>query len=155
MQVLLDIPLFMSHHREKMIEAVCLQANKLYRLWIARNPDFEKNGRVHIIGHSVCRTRILSISELTFSSALLWLPIFCRTSPRKCPACPSCQNKSLRRFGIDFSSIRPTSSCADRLSVSSCTLIRLKSCREKVEKERCILRRTRHLIVPANSAAWR
>ena len=38
-----------------MIEAVCLQANKLYRLWIARNPDFEKNGRVHIIGHSVSR----------------------------------------------------------------------------------------------------
>lgn len=43
----------MSPHRQKMIEAVCLQANKLYRLWIARNPDFEKNGRVHIIGHSV------------------------------------------------------------------------------------------------------
>ncbi|RXK37136.1 hypothetical protein M231_05587 [Tremella mesenterica] len=51
--VLLDIPLFMSHHRSKMIEAVCLQANRLYRLWIARNPDFEKNGRVHIIGHSL------------------------------------------------------------------------------------------------------
>lgn len=52
--VLLDIPLFMSHHRQKMIEAVCIQANRLYRLWMARNPDFEKNGgRVHIIGHSV------------------------------------------------------------------------------------------------------
>ncbi|KAK8843436.1 hypothetical protein IAR55_007093 [Kwoniella newhampshirensis] len=51
--VLLDIPLFMSHHRQKMIEAVCLQANRLYRLWIARNPDFEQNGRVHIIGHSL------------------------------------------------------------------------------------------------------
>ena len=36
-----------------MIEAVCLQANKLYRLWIARNPDFEAHGRVHIIGHSL------------------------------------------------------------------------------------------------------
>ncbi|WVQ81546.1 hypothetical protein IAT38_003670 [Cryptococcus sp. DSM 104549] len=51
--VLLDIPLFMSHHRQKMIEAVCTQANKLYRLWVARNPEFEKNGRVHIIGHSL------------------------------------------------------------------------------------------------------
>ncbi|WVW79053.1 hypothetical protein I302_101016 [Kwoniella bestiolae CBS 10118] len=51
--VLLDIPLYMSHHRQKMIEAVCLQANKLYRLWIARNPEFEKYGRVHIIGHSL------------------------------------------------------------------------------------------------------
>lgn len=52
-QVLLDIPLFMSHHRQKMIEAVCTQANKLYRLWIARNPHFEEYGRVHIIAHSV------------------------------------------------------------------------------------------------------
>ncbi|WWC91359.1 uncharacterized protein L201_006302 [Kwoniella dendrophila CBS 6074] len=51
--VLLDIPLYMSHHRQKMIEAVCLQANKLYRLWIARNPEFEKHGRIHIIGHSL------------------------------------------------------------------------------------------------------
>ncbi|WRT68907.1 uncharacterized protein IL334_005889 [Kwoniella shivajii] len=51
--VLLDIPLYMSHHRQKMIEAVCMQANKLYRLWVARNPDFEKHGRIHIIGHSL------------------------------------------------------------------------------------------------------
>lgn len=43
----------MSHHRQKMIEAVCSQANKLYRLWIARNPHFEEYGRVHIIAHSV------------------------------------------------------------------------------------------------------
>lgn len=51
--VLLDIPLFMSDHRQKMIEAVCQQANRLYRMWIARHPEFEKNGRVHIVGHSV------------------------------------------------------------------------------------------------------
>ncbi|KLT41457.1 hypothetical protein CC85DRAFT_247655 [Cutaneotrichosporon oleaginosum] len=51
--VLLDIPLFMSDHRRKMIEAVCQQANKLYRMWIARHPDFEKHGRVHIVGHSL------------------------------------------------------------------------------------------------------
>ncbi|BEI91743.1 uncharacterized protein CcaverHIS019_0405630 [Cutaneotrichosporon cavernicola] len=42
--VLLDIPLFMSDHRLKMIEAVCQQANKLYRMWVARHPDFEKHG---------------------------------------------------------------------------------------------------------------
>jgi hypothetical protein len=52
-KVLLDIPLYMSHHREQMIEAVCSQANRAYRLWIARNPGFEKTGRVHIVGHSV------------------------------------------------------------------------------------------------------
>ncbi|GFZ43062.1 hypothetical protein JCM24511_00780 [Saitozyma sp. JCM 24511] len=51
--VLLDIPLFMSQHRQKMIEAVCIQANRLYRLWLARNPDFEKRGRLHLIGHSL------------------------------------------------------------------------------------------------------
>lgn len=49
--VLLDIPLFMSQHRQKMIEAVCLQANKLYRLWMTRHPDW--TGRIHLIGHSV------------------------------------------------------------------------------------------------------
>lgn len=51
--VLLDIPLFMSHHRQQMIEAVCAQANRTYRLWMARNPGFEKYGRVHIVAHSV------------------------------------------------------------------------------------------------------
>ena len=51
--VLLDIPLFMSRHRQKMIEAVCTQANRLYRLWLARHPEFEKSGRVHMIGHSL------------------------------------------------------------------------------------------------------
>jgi hypothetical protein len=49
--VLLDIPLFMSQHRLKMIEAVCLQSNKLYRLWMARHPGWK--GRIHLIGHSV------------------------------------------------------------------------------------------------------
>ena len=57
----------MSPHRQKMIEAVCLQANKLYRLWVARNPDFDKNGRVHIIGHSVSctHTALLIIARLS------------------------------------------------------------------------------------------
>lgn len=57
--VLLDVPLFMSPHREQMIQAVCRQANKLYRLWIARHPKFEEYGRVHIIGHSVSGTLYL------------------------------------------------------------------------------------------------
>jgi len=51
--VLLDVPLFMSQHRQSMIEAVCTQANKAYRMWCARNPGFDSKGRVHIIGHSV------------------------------------------------------------------------------------------------------
>ena len=36
-----------------MIEAVCVQANKAYRMWCARNPGFDSKGRVHVIGHSV------------------------------------------------------------------------------------------------------
>jgi hypothetical protein len=57
----------MSPHRQKMIEAVCLQANKLYRLWVARNPEFDKNGRVHIIGHSVCHPLVLTFDSLMLS----------------------------------------------------------------------------------------
>lgn len=52
-KVLLDIPLFMSHHRERMIESVCTLANRTYRLWCARNPGFENHGRVHIVAHSL------------------------------------------------------------------------------------------------------
>jgi hypothetical protein len=51
--VLMDLPLFMSHHRQKMIDGVVAETNKMYRLWLARNPDFEKIGKVHIVGHSV------------------------------------------------------------------------------------------------------
>ncbi|QRV92658.1 phospholipase [Ceratobasidium sp. AG-Ba] len=51
--VLIDIPYFMSQHRDKMIESVCLTANRAYRLWCARNPEFESHGRVHVIGHSL------------------------------------------------------------------------------------------------------
>jgi len=51
--VLIDIPYFMSHHRSRMIEAVCSQANRAYRLWCERHPDFQDTGRVHIIAHSL------------------------------------------------------------------------------------------------------
>ncbi|TDL17868.1 hypothetical protein BD410DRAFT_753898 [Rickenella mellea] len=51
--VLIDIPYFMSHHRESMIASVVQQANRIYRLWCARNPGFDTKGRVHIIAHSL------------------------------------------------------------------------------------------------------
>jgi hypothetical protein len=89
-QVLLDIPLFMSHHRQKMIEAVCIQANKLYRLWLARNPDFEKHGRVHIIGHSV---RFTSRRTLTFSLVRHSQHTSCQISLPRCRLCLSCPSK--------------------------------------------------------------
>ncbi|KAG8812689.1 hypothetical protein FRC19_002992 [Serendipita sp. 401] len=52
-EVLIDIPYFMSHHQTKMIETVCSQANRTYRLWCARNPSFSTTGRVHVVAHSL------------------------------------------------------------------------------------------------------
>lgn len=84
--VLLDIPLFMSPHREQMIKAVCQQANKMYRLWIARHPKFEEYGRVHIIGHSVS----LESALLTRSLVLHWRLTFFRINLPSCHRCRSC-----------------------------------------------------------------
>ncbi|KAJ9124533.1 hypothetical protein QFC24_003325 [Naganishia onofrii] len=69
--VLLDIPLFMSHHREAMIEAVCLQANRAYRLWCARNPGFDGKGRVHVIGKPLANQTGLGAVKLTLYDYLL------------------------------------------------------------------------------------
>jgi pimeloyl-ACP methyl ester carboxylesterase len=51
--VMLDIPYYMSHHKDKMISAVIREANRVYRLWCRNNPGFQENGRVHLIGHSL------------------------------------------------------------------------------------------------------
>ncbi|KAG8740423.1 hypothetical protein FRC10_004346 [Ceratobasidium sp. 414] len=64
--VLIDIPYFMSQHRDKMIQSRKLSGggsdlvnssgmyrNRAYRLWCARNPEFESHGRVHILAHSL------------------------------------------------------------------------------------------------------
>jgi pimeloyl-ACP methyl ester carboxylesterase len=51
--VMLDIPYYLSHHKQKMISAVVREANRVYRLWCRNNPDFHENGRVHIIAHSL------------------------------------------------------------------------------------------------------
>lgn len=92
--VLLDIPLFMSEHKRLMIEAVCQQANKMYRMWIARNPGFEKNGRVHIIGHSVSRKNAAPANcSSARHSQRRSFPISLPLSRRS----PRCRNKSLTR----------------------------------------------------------
>lgn len=51
--VMFDIPFYMSHHKPKMIAALVGEANRVYRLWCRNNPDFSKNGRVHLIAHSL------------------------------------------------------------------------------------------------------
>lgn len=53
-KVLLDIPFYLSNHRAAILRAVLLEANRLYRLFLQRNPDFEsRGGKVSLLGHSL------------------------------------------------------------------------------------------------------
>ncbi|KAK2612861.1 hypothetical protein QQS21_001141 [Conoideocrella luteorostrata] len=51
--VMLDIPFYMSHHKNKMISALVSEANRIYRLWCQNNPGFSERGKVHLIAHSL------------------------------------------------------------------------------------------------------
>jgi hypothetical protein len=51
--VMLDIPYYLSSHKEKILEAVVGEANRLWEVFCRCNPGFKENGRVHIIGHSL------------------------------------------------------------------------------------------------------
>lgn len=51
--VMLDVPYYLSHHKEKMIRAVIREANRVYRLWCINNPGFHEHGRVHLLAHSL------------------------------------------------------------------------------------------------------
>lgn len=62
--VMLDIPYYLSHHKQKMICAVVKEANRVWRLWCANNPGFEKVGRVHIIAHSLGTAIAMDILSL-------------------------------------------------------------------------------------------
>ena len=59
--VMLDIPYYLSHHKQKMVEAVTNEANRVYRLWCKNNPWFEEIGRVHLIAHSLGSVMALDI----------------------------------------------------------------------------------------------
>ncbi len=53
-KVILDVPFYLSSHRKKMMDAVKTELNRIYRLFVVRNPDFEKKGgRVSLICHSL------------------------------------------------------------------------------------------------------
>ncbi|KAL8292387.1 hypothetical protein RQP46_000999 [Phenoliferia psychrophenolica] len=55
--LVLDVPFYLSpHHKAKMIKAVVQDANRIYRLFCARNPGFAAHGRVSIIAHSLGST---------------------------------------------------------------------------------------------------
>ena len=59
--VMLDIPYYLSHHKEKMTAAVIKEANRVYRLWCRNNPGFQEHGRVHLIAHSLGSVMALDI----------------------------------------------------------------------------------------------
>lgn len=53
-KVILDVPFYLSKHREKMLRRVREEVNRIYRLFVQRNPEFEKKGgRVSLICHSL------------------------------------------------------------------------------------------------------
>ena len=50
----MDIPMYMSHHRQNIHDGVIREANRLYRLFLQRNANFEeRGGKVHLIAHSL------------------------------------------------------------------------------------------------------
>jgi hypothetical protein len=59
--VMLDIPYYLSHHKDKMTQAVVKEANRIYRLWCQNNPNFHETGRVHVVAHSLGSAMALDI----------------------------------------------------------------------------------------------
>ncbi|EPS37976.1 hypothetical protein H072_8298 [Dactylellina haptotyla CBS 200.50] len=54
--VVMDIPYYLSHHKNKMVNAVIKEANRIYKLWCQNNPNFGTElggGRVHLMAHSL------------------------------------------------------------------------------------------------------
>ncbi|KAI9498558.1 DDHD domain-containing protein [Zychaea mexicana] len=53
--VLLDVPLYLTQkYRDQMTSIIIKEINRVYRLFVQRNPEFlEKQGKVTIIGHSL------------------------------------------------------------------------------------------------------
>lgn len=64
----LDVLLYQSAYREQISEIVFKEANRIYKLFIERNPNFK--GKVHIVGHSLGSASMCHLS-----------PTFTRTWP--------------------------------------------------------------------------
>lgn len=54
-KVILDVPFYLSPiYKDKMVRAVTMELNRVYRLFVRRNPDFlANNGKVSLIAHSL------------------------------------------------------------------------------------------------------
>ncbi|GAW18504.1 hypothetical protein ANO14919_079800 [Xylariales sp. No.14919] len=77
----LDVLLYQSAYREQITEIVLKESNRIYKLFLERNPDFK--GKVHIIGHSLgsaimfdilCRQRQPTGSMEPFRNPLRFWP---------------------------------------------------------------------------------
>ncbi|CAO3702023.1 unnamed protein product [Rhizopus stolonifer] len=52
--VLMDVPLYMTpRYREQMTQIIAREINRIYRLFIQRNPEFIEIGKISIFGHSL------------------------------------------------------------------------------------------------------
>lgn len=74
--VMLDIPYYLSHHKQKMTSAVVKEANRVYRLWCRNNPGVHEYGRVHLIAHSLGSAMamdILSQQPTSVPKGLDWM----------------------------------------------------------------------------------
>lgn len=74
----LDVLLYQSAYREQIAEIVLKESNRIFELFLTRNPDFK--GKVHIIGHSL-------------GSAIMF-DILCRQKEK--PKAPETPRNSLR-----------------------------------------------------------
>ncbi|ODV91262.1 hypothetical protein CANCADRAFT_121739 [Tortispora caseinolytica NRRL Y-17796] len=59
--VVLDIPYYLSHHKESLLQCLTEELNRIYGEWCANNPGFESYGQVSLIGHSLGSIMTLDI----------------------------------------------------------------------------------------------
>ncbi|GAO52694.1 hypothetical protein G7K_6765-t1 [Saitoella complicata NRRL Y-17804] len=73
--VMLDIPYYLSHHKDRITRAVVGEANRVWRLWIRNDPGFvERGGRVHIVGHSLGSAISMDILSRQPTKTDVWTP---------------------------------------------------------------------------------
>ncbi|KAI1081374.1 DDHD domain-containing protein [Whalleya microplaca] len=95
----LDVLLYQSAYREQIAEIVLKESNRIYKLFMERNPEFK--GKVHIVGHSLgsaimfdilCRQKEKPKLSDALRNPLRFWPSQDRSEPSKEP----------RELGFDF-----------------------------------------------------
>ncbi|BGP49361.1 hypothetical protein JCM10450v2_005249 [Rhodotorula kratochvilovae] len=104
--LVLDVPLYLSPpHKARMIRSVVKEANRIYRLFVRRNPEFEKRGgKVSIIAHSLgscLAADILSTQPTRVANPAASIPRTPGPSPRAQPAPPAAGDEGELTFAFD------------------------------------------------------